>query len=432
MNFTPQLQPELPLDTGTWSIRSIVYVGLIWINGILIARTIILYIHMHLFPGHDRRGGLSRVQELFQLFCESFWREAHRDTAKADPGLLTQSQIDLIAARRWREVLVWIVFQPHELLFVDKKQQSALHHACLFRAPAQIIEMLLYQAPELARMANSDQELPLHWAVRLSMPKEVLKWLLAVHPESGCVAKDREGNTALSLVWKNQEADLLNLWWASGRQAVLESPRWQSILFFLNCYSSFLQQKQDSFSPTTIELEGAYETLVQHKKTFQPLHTATHCCNVPSPLFALILQVYQDDLQRPDPMGRLPLAIACLDPVSNRSVGAFTKIHLMVAGSPEAVAHRDHCGRLPLHLALENGFIWEEGIDRLIQVAPKSVLVNDPISGLPCFLLAATGSQRREGCLDGARGDPMGESLSLSTIFRLLRSDPAQLSLLKS
>lgn len=352
-------------------------------------------------------------------------------TGSTTKNLLTQERIDPIASRRWKEVLAWIVFHPDELFWMDKSNQTALHHACLFRAPAQVIEMMLYQLPDLATIANVDGEIPLHWAVRLSAPNEVIKWLLVVHPASGCDVIDKNGNTALSLVWERHESTLIRLWWDAGRDAFVAHPGWRSILGFLLCYSFYLAKLHAL--PAAADGGDEGEALEAHVSSFLPLHTATQCPSCPPSLFPHLLQVYKEQVLVQDEDGRLPLAVACLDPISNRSVGGLTKVNLLLAEHPAAAEVPDYSGRLPVFIALESGLVWEEGIDRLIALAPKSLVLRDPVTRLPAFLLAATGSERRvrrfveDKSSSADHESYAGDARSLSTIFSLLRADPAQL-----
>lgn len=350
--------------------------------------------------------------------------------ALASKKELTQAHIDPIALRKWKEVLAWITFHPDELLLVDKTKQTVLHHCCLFRAPAVVIEMILYQAPELVAMKNQDGEIPLNWAVRLSAPIEVFQLLLSVDPGLGCTSKDKAGNTALSLIWERHSDILLDMWWQHGRDKLTEFHWWKRILFLLECYHR-------ANLPSNDESNRAKIWHAQYCNTsypFLPLHTAARCPGCPVSLFPLIVKVYFDQLKQEDGEGRLPLAVACLDAANNRSSGVSTKIQLLLQAFPGAAEIRDRQLRLPVHTALESGIVFDEGISELLSASPKCLQQYDPVTGLAPFLLAAVGSSKRlqqhpagctlpsysnEGCSDEIR--------SLSTIYTLLRTEPSQL-----
>jgi len=133
---------------------------------------------------------------------------------------LSKELIEMIASRNWSSFLVWITFHPDELKWVDKKSQTVLHYACLFRTPVQIMGMLLFQAPELTSTPNRDGELALHWAVRLSAPNEVLKLLLTANPSSGVLANDKDRQTPLSILWDRHQENFLREW-RQGRESLL-------------------------------------------------------------------------------------------------------------------------------------------------------------------------------------------------------------------
>jgi hypothetical protein len=388
------------------------------------------------------------IQEYLTVFsqrCDPFNGEKASNSGNATENKsqwkLTSEHIDMIAMRKWKDLLVWIVFHPDELLYVDKRNQTVLHHACLFRAPAQIIHMLLYQKPELAKIQNIDDEIPLHWAVRLSAPSEVIKLLLSVHPSSACCIKDKDGNTALSMVWERCESSLLDIWWRSGQQAVLGNNGWTNILFYFQChsYSSNLLQKNSLC--WDCDDNAQLSQIEQHSKVFQPLHTATHCASCPLMLYTLMLRVYKDDIYKEDNLGRIPLAVACLHPISNRSIGVLTKVHLLIAEYPFTAQMMDNQGRLPLFTALESSLTWSEGIDPLIASYPKSLLLCDSVTRLPAFLSAAVHAKSTRAALGRLASDKSNnahtstneqqeswDKAHLTTIFLILRKDPAQIN----
>jgi hypothetical protein len=201
----------------------------------------------------------------------------------------------------------------------------------------------LYQNPELASIGNEDEEIPLRWAIRLSAPNEIIRLLLSVHPSSACCVKDRDGYTALLMVWERHESLLLDQWWNYGKTLLNRNKRWTGILFFLQCYSDYLNVQKVTTSSS--ENDGSDE-IMEHARHFWPLHTATQCPSCPLMLFTFLLRVYKDEIHHPNDDGRLPLALA---------------------------REED----------------WDEGIDKLISFDTKSLLLCDPVTRLPAFLLAA-------------------------------------------
>jgi hypothetical protein len=203
---------------------------------------------------------------------------------------------------QWKEVLEWIVFSPKDLSLQDKNGQTILHHLCLFRAPVEIIQMALWQAPELASTANADGEIPLHWATRLSAPTECIRSLLQSDRASGTNFQDKDGHTPLSLLWDRHNSRFLEVWWENNEK-LHSLPAWKRILMFF-------EEEGETTAPS-------------------PLHVAARTACPPA-LFPLMIQVYRDQLLIVDDDGRNPLQLACSDPVSNRSTDVKSKIEFLL------------------------------------------------------------------------------------------------------
>jgi ankyrin repeat protein len=75
---------------------------------------------------------------------------------------------------------------------------------------------------------------------------------------------------------------------------------------------------------------------------------------------------------------------------------------------PMAARHRNADRQLPLHLAIETGKPWRDGLDVLLRAHPGSVHEPDPATGLPPALQAACD---RSAC-------------DLSTVYEMIRSRP--------
>lgn len=327
-------------------------------------------------------------------------------------GTLPRDHIEQIALRRWNDVLIWITFSPEELSRLDKRKQTVLHHACLFQSPAQVIEMIVLQAPELVSMDNEDGELALHWAIRLSLSNQIIRILLAANPKSGVYAQDKDGNTPLSLLWERHQDDLLRLWW-TGRSQLLASPFWTTITLLLR---------------SSCSADDDWVTNHHNKCT---LHTAARSPCPPS-LFPLALQVYRNELPLRDAHGRTPLAVACSDFIANRCCDVLTKIEMILADpqSHPTVRMVDDQGRVPFHAALLAGVTWDEGLHKFFEIDSALISLTDPVSGLSPFMLAAVGSQLRcRNTTDNKflQSDTVEEQIkSITTIFNLLRADPVQ------
>lgn len=337
-------------------------------------------------------------------------------------NLLSQEHIEAIAMRQWKKVMAWVAFHSDQVpRLEDIKGQTILHHAALFRAPADVMEFLLWAAPQLAFVPNKDGELALHWAVRLSTPSPVLTLLLEAYPESAFLP-DGDGSTPLSLLWERHQISLLRTWRTERYRLWDESDSvWRRIM----CVYRALQK---CTAPTNTEHHSLPGQFGSCYPPFTPIHlAAAH----PSPpcLFPLMIQVYKQQLQERDTNGQLALAIACESPTANRSFDVLTKIQLLLREYPEAARMLDpKHGQYPLLIALASGILWNDGVESLIQACPMTLSIRDSSTGLFPFALAALPKTKtKREIMDG--DSMVMECLELDTIYNTLRADPSVLKL---
>jgi hypothetical protein len=303
--------------------------------------------------------------------------------------------------------LSWIAFHPDQVAKLrDTKGQTVLHHAALFRAPAHVMEGILWVAPELASVPNRDGELALHWAVRLTTPNPVLALLLQANPETA-FWRDHQNSTPLSLLWGRHQTSLLQNWRSEREKLLVESNNtWKRILSIFRA----VHEAQNLGS----------------SENFLPLHiAASRPC--PPCLFPLMVEVYKEQLSTEDIHGRLPLTIACTSPSANRSCDVLTKIELLLREySPAAKYSNSSPVRYPLHIALASGIIWNEGIHMLLQAFPVALSIRDPVTGLFPFALAAMQENKSSVSPENTK-ETVDEDLT--TIYCVLRADPSVLKL---
>lgn len=291
-------------------------------------------------------------------------------------GGLTSAHLDLIASRNWKAVLGWIAFHADEVsTLVDREGHTALHHACLFRAPLDVIEAMMFAAPELATFGNDAGELALHWAVRLALSSQVLKILLQANPNSG-FAKDSQGVTPLSLLWDRHEDTLTDVFRVYGRDSVTSRPSWNWIMMMVEAYSK-----------------------VPDIKAF-PLHAIVQSPCEP-PFLEFAIQLWGDAIHQCDHDGQLPLHLACRAPEEP------LLLSMVLNAYPGAASTADNTGCLPLHLAIASGKKWNDELVLIFQADPTVLGKQNPQNGLYPFLQAA--------CQENA---------CLSTIYDLLRANP--------
>lgn len=300
-----------------------------------------------------------------------------REENQSVRGGLTSVHLDPIASRNWKAVLSWIAFHPDEVAtLVDREGQSTLHHACLFRAPLNVIEAMLFAAPELATVPNDEGELALHWAVRLALPLQVLTILLIANPKSGFV-KDQKGLTPLSLLWDRHDTTLLDVYRMYGRERVTSFPSWKRIMMLIEAYA-----RDDA------DIER------------YPLHAIVQCPCEPS-FLQFATQMCQDETDRRDNLGNLPLHLACSAPLD------VSLLSMVLKANPAAASVRDSRGQLPLHLVIASSKGWEEGVKIIFGASPTSLGNIDTEHRLYPFMLAG-----------------VSEEACDSTIYSLLRANP--------
>lgn len=318
---------------------------------------------------------------------ESSSSQSHR-------GGLNSEHLDPIACRQWKTVLSWIAFHPDQVAnLVDREGQTALHHACLFRAPANVVEAMLYAAPELASICNDEDELALHWAVRLNLPLEVMKLLLNACPTTGFVP-DKSGHTPMSLLWDRHDDTLMDVFRIYGREKTTSFASWKRMLMLVQAATG--------------------EDIV----TEFPLHAIASCACPPS-FLRFAIEVCRDDLSVTDDKGRLPLHVVAArksfaPEIDQKSIETLLKAY------PEAVSTPDADGRLPINLAIVAGKSWKEGIEILMDAAPTVLSQPDSKSHLYPFMLAAT------RCAEDYEDDyGLRDTQCVTNVFSLLREYPA-------
>eukprot|EP00538_Stauroneis_constricta_P006767 CAMPEP_0119546144 /NCGR_PEP_ID=MMETSP1352-20130426/678_1 /TAXON_ID=265584 /ORGANISM="Stauroneis constricta, Strain CCMP1120" /LENGTH=407 /DNA_ID=CAMNT_0007590809 /DNA_START=148 /DNA_END=1371 /DNA_ORIENTATION=+ len=383
------------------------------------------------------------------------WKETSCG-GERDDRVRFRCHLDAIALRQWDKVLAWIAFHPHEVAILrDSANQTVLHHACLFFAPANVMEMILYTAPELVKVASTDDELALHWAIRLSTPAPILSLLLKADP-STAFREDGTGSTPIGLLWERHQNQILQHWREEpGAGSKLHSLHgWKRILMVFEASKTHaLMQGRKSSScaskhcATNRNGRKEEEEEKDSDPPFLPLHAAaSRPC--PPGLFTLFIKIYHVELNCRDGAGQLPLSIACKNPNANRCNGVDTKIQELLREYPQAAvdgfeptAAGGLNRRLPLHDALANDVRWEEGLETLLQntvTHPCILSIADPKTKLHPFALAAAlpatnGANGKRNRLGGNAptnddNDDTNMLHQFNTSYRLLREDPSILS----
>eukprot|EP00549_Striatella_unipunctata_P015603 CAMPEP_0118683204 /NCGR_PEP_ID=MMETSP0800-20121206/5909_1 /TAXON_ID=210618 ORGANISM="Striatella unipunctata, Strain CCMP2910" /NCGR_SAMPLE_ID=MMETSP0800 /ASSEMBLY_ACC=CAM_ASM_000638 /LENGTH=382 /DNA_ID=CAMNT_0006579675 /DNA_START=70 /DNA_END=1218 /DNA_ORIENTATION=- len=334
------------------------------------------------------------------------------------PGGLTQAHLAPIAARLWKSVLSWIAFHPDEVSsLVDTNGQTALHHACLFKAPAYIVQNLLYAAPEAAAVANHDGELPIHWAIRVSAPNEIILLLLEAYPPSGIIA-DHSGLSPLDLVWDRNFEQLEKI---TSNHQLEQNRAWQRLM-------TFLQFNQYSGGITTTTTTTHQQQHQQQHTKFRTLHATMYAvassqgtCPAFISFVRFVMRRYSEQALQRDEHGDTPLLVA-LSKKPHRSNHAYFTIMIqeLLTMCPRLIRLQNRRGRCPLVVALANGHSWEHGVRALFQAEPRSIHEVDPVTRFYPSVLAAT-VQRDDD------DDEIMRQHQLDTMYHLFRLDPSAL-----
>ena len=93
---------------------------------------------------------------------------------------------------------------PDALLIAEDKGWCPLHYACRFKAPKDVVHLLLHMYPEKGRVGVSRPDrrgrLPLYYAVRYSAPPGVVGLLLEMDA-SAVLEEDQNADSPLALIW---------------------------------------------------------------------------------------------------------------------------------------------------------------------------------------------------------------------------------------
>lgn len=118
-----------------------------------------------------------------------------------DAAGLSSAIHDAARITNWDKVLELCAEHPEYARYIGRDGWTALHHACNRRCPhANVVEALIKAFPSALLKQVDKGWLPLHYACRFKAPKEVVRLLLHMYPDKGLktVSKvDRLGRTPL-------------------------------------------------------------------------------------------------------------------------------------------------------------------------------------------------------------------------------------------
>jgi len=304
---------------------------------------------------------------------------------------------------------------PDALLEVEEKNMTPLHYACRFKAPKEVVRLLLHLYPARGRAAVSMRDrrgrTPLYYAVRYDAPPGVVELLLEVDP-SVVLEEDRNADSPLALVWDS---------WAEkyeGKKTLQpflhpEQPTDSETLkemLNLPCNEKLLKK----WKTVTLFLRAAFGFHKDNNRTYRALHaTAAIKCH-PS-LYLLSKALYPEQASEMDDHDlygdsqeshQTALHLAASSP-SNGEAGR-TVITTLLELYPQAAQVADGIdGSLPLHRIVENErkVHWNyDGPRDLYRAYPLAARIADANGRLPLHRAAAAIAHHSGPASDNADG----------------------------
>jgi ankyrin repeat protein len=165
--------------------------------------------HSASVPGEDLLGGLSSsaTQSSPGLIAPDRPVRGPRVSSSTSPSREDDtsgtSSVIHDAARiiNWQTVVDLCATNPEDAAYVGRDGWTALHHACNRRCPyPNVVEALIRAYPDALLVEEEKGWLPLHYACRFKAPKEVVRLLLHLYPEKGRLGvsrPDRKGRSPL-------------------------------------------------------------------------------------------------------------------------------------------------------------------------------------------------------------------------------------------
>jgi hypothetical protein len=378
-----------------------------------------------------------------------------------------------IRSRDWQAVHCRLRLCPEDAnsRIVNHNLATPLHLALIFRAPHDIITLLVQLYPQALTHQDTEGWLPLHVNIIYGIDEETTLFLIhAGGAQTACVQSKfvgaplhlacRHGSSA-RVLWAllAHRPDVVTLRTASGGYPA-------SLLFrtFLRVSQSTIMSGVYTTSESAAAAVEAHDRgfvrqldmflIASHGKNPPPLSKTTCTRNSESKserphlrdvivfqnkfamettYLAMAMKLYPHTAATDmldDASGPLPLHVAAQYPVRRMPEQLWPRevpvpldpLKILNQMCPEqfvvACKRTDSLGRLALHVALDRGRrVWREGIEVLVVSSPESLLIHDPVTDLLPFQLAAAATS----------AEPETKESSVETtetIFLLLQACP--------
>lgn len=320
--------------------------------------------------------------------------------------------------------------QPNDCPCVDTRDgQTELHRFCQDSGTSvHVIQDFLLRYPKSASMQDVYGRTALFYAIKRSLPFDIVQLLFRACPEA-IVQPDFCKECPLDLLYlPNQPSSYLDFVFQERPALALHRPPTFSGTTLLQRICDPRQAKglyscesvsDQAWTKLLLTVRAAHCTLhpsnsyPRMDRTLPELHVAIEL-DLPDPLIARFCQLYPHQASQPMSRhgdGTLPLhyVISVLGRSKRNHARAGVLIRALLAAYPEAARVR-YIGCFPLHLALSQGFKWNEGV-RELAFAWDDALHATTKDGLHPFHLAAIAGET-SGLAD------------LETIYCLIREQP--------
>lgn len=260
---------------------------------------------------------------------------------------------------------------PTEAAVVDNSGWTPLHWACAQSAPPSLVKDLILAWPPALTLHDRYGCTPLHDAC-LQNRSDVVKVLLASTSEATHMCRNNKGRTPLQhLVW----------FYDKKIKRVIDS----DLSKYKRPSDIIIGEGLTSFWCNAVLLIS--RILNKDVRQFKSMmHAALALGKQGSTgLVKLILKIDPASRGGLSKEGSMILHLSA----SSQFGGCRDTIRFLCQEFPKSAQVQDERGRLPLHVAAENGCDFEDGIETMIQAFPSALRTSDPHSELLPFMLAS-------------------------------------------
>jgi hypothetical protein len=394
------------------------------------------------------------------------------------PDVPSSDLWDLVVDMDWPRVIQHVQEYPHDAEYVDGHyDESVLYLCCQHNPPLEAVQAIRRAYPPAVAIRNSrdHRELPLHIACRYQMSVEILTELVQEDPAT-TVVHNRIGRTPIMELWearrrqqawrdqqqyqqRQQEQEDNNTDQGDDAHTAIivafedDGGFWEKMMVLLRAVARHRQNQSLGLGPSYVSptrvtarpadqspLEGFQLLTNTQIRDHFVVHAAVSLSSYGCPIQVLryVIQRFPTQVHTRDCDGKLPLHIAVGPapfhasmrrqylPREQEFVTALINAYPEAAQLPICGVSRTNTPSLelgdyhcPLMAALHNRHVWAGGVKNLVDAAPGTMLLRDPVTKLYPFQLAAIPS-----------GDTTTSTVDLDTIYELLRAQPQVMNLL--